>query len=139
MKAMQTAYYIAICDNGVSPHKRDKCVFAKRGTEPFENLAKGSVINANRDSCDVDCLKNWWTGDAKRIGRLAFTCGVDSASDYRGGYMYQSCGNQDGLHMSANQNSNSCGWRYNVVQDMPSIWIQTKLGMYVSVVTCDEV
>ena len=38
MKAMQTAYYIAICDNGASPQNWDKCVFAKRGTEPFDNL-----------------------------------------------------------------------------------------------------
>lgn len=132
MKLMQTAYYIAICDNGVFPHNWDKCVFAKRGTEPFENLAKGYVINANRDSCDVDCLKNWWIGDAKRIGRLAFTCRADSESDYTGGNMYQACGNQDGLHIDVNKNG--CGWRYNVVQDMPSIWIQMKLGMHACMV-----
>ena len=103
MKAMKTAHYIAICDDGASPHKRDKCVFAKRGTEPFENLAKGHVINANRASCDYNCLKQWWTGDNLRIGWMTFTCKATSASDYSGALMYHACGNGHGLHMFAQE------------------------------------
>ena len=136
MNAMQTAYSIAICDDGVSPHNSDKCVFAKRGTEPFENLAKGYVINVNRHSCNVACLKQWWIGDPERIRRMTFNCQVQSAADYTGGFIYQACGNPQGLHMSLEVNNNrrsasaKCGWIYNdAKQDMPSLWIQTKLSM----------
>ena len=131
MKAMQTAQYIAICDDGVSPHDLNKCVFAKRGTEPFENLAKGRVINANRGSCDVDCLKQWWTGDAQRIGWMTFGCRAGSASDYTGGNIYQACKNAQGLHMSANDKDNTCGWRNSndEQQEMPSVWIKKEAGM----------
>ena len=112
MKAMQTAYYIAICDDGASPHKRDKCVFAKRGTEPFENLAKGHVINANRDSCNVDCLKKWWTGDNLRIGWMTFTCKATNASNFRGALIYHACGNYNGLHMFAQEGRWVCRQGY---------------------------
>ena len=131
---MKTAYYIAICDDGAPPHNRDKCVFAKRGTEPFENLAKGDVINANRNSCDVECLKQWWIGDGERIGWMTFTCRTTDKFTGENWMLYHACGNGQGLHMSANKKlPKACGWRHNEVQDMPSIWIQipkTKLGMH---------
>ena len=137
MKAMQTAYAIAICDNGASPHKWEKCVFAKRGTEPFNNLAKGHVINGDRESCDVDCLSKWWIGDAERIGRMTFRCRAEGASDYTVGGIYHACGNGDGLHMSANENSDRCGWTYiDEAQDMPSVWIQRERGKDTFVCLC---
>ena len=125
---MQTAYYIAICDDGAPPYNRDKCVFAKRGTEPFENLAKGRVINANRDSCDYNCLKQWWTGDAQRISWMWFSCEAVSASDYSGGLIYHSCNNGNGLHMSSVKYNghDECVWTSDDTIKPPSIWIQTK-------------
>lgn len=134
LKTMQTAYYIAICDDGAHPHKQDKCVFANRDTEPFKNLARGGMINGYRRSCSLNCLKQWWTGDADRIYHLAwYHCPPSTAnSDYTLGQMYEACGNFNGLHMNANKNGvDSCGWNYWTLDTFgqePSIWVQTTSG-----------
>ena len=124
MKVMKTAEYIAICDHGSPPNKKENCVFTKRGSQPFENLAKGASINAKTSGCDIDCVKQWWTGDAKRIGWLTWACG-HGATDYSKGLIYQACGNGKGLHMYVDHpQHDACGWNNNY-HKLPSVWIQT--------------
>ena len=124
IKAMKTAYYVAICDHDSPPHKKTNCVYTKRGTTPFENLARGASINSKSGGCDLNCVKQWWTGDAQRISWLPWSC-PHGAADYSKGLIYQACGNGGGLHMYVNHpQHDACGWNNNY-NKLPSVWIQT--------------
>merc|ERR1712176_20896 len=118
---MKTAQYIAICDHRATPDKKSNCVFANQGSEPFNNLAKGATITMGRATCNLNCIKQWWTGNAQRLGWMTWTCN-NGVTDYSKGLIYHACGNGNGLHMQSN--SGACGWNNNY-NKLPSVWIQT--------------
>ena len=126
MAIMETAPYIAICDDGSPPNLKNNCVFAKRGSEPFENLAKGATINKRDGGCDLDCIKQFWFGDEERLGHLTFkqqSGGVGSDNYAESGDLYHASGNFYGLHLTFI----NCGWRHDPsFYKLPSVWIQSR-------------
>ena len=124
MKIMKTAEYIAICDHGSHPSKKNACVYAKRGSEPFNNLAKGATISKSTKACNLNCIKQSWSGDAQRLNWMSWTCG-NGSDDYSKGLIYQAGCNAQGLHMfTYDGEHDACGWN-NDLTKFPSVWLQT--------------
>ena len=120
MTAMVTADFIAICDRGFAPNNWNNCVYATRGSTPFKNLAKGATINKRNSGCNLDCVKQSWAAQYKRLELLTSTCAT-GGEDYTTSSMFKTCGTNS---VTIKTKPNGCVWKPNGDNTPASVWIQ---------------